>query len=119
MYKRQRSTRTQEHYHPLNFIPLKVRYFLKIDYNDSKELILWGAGKKGKLIARALIDKNIDFTWVTENDKKIGKDIYGIVPVSAQGINTSNIQVVIAVSNAEDVNEIISRLSTKAYYRFF
>jgi len=40
-------------------------------------LALWGAGNKGKEIAKGLQKKGIPFHWLCDNPKKIGKEIYG------------------------------------------
>lgn len=117
-----RSTRTQDHYHPLTFIPLKVEYFVAIDYSNTKKLVVWGAGKKGKLIIQELISRGIDFTWVTDNPNKIGKNIYGSVLQKSDDFNFQNSQVIIAVSNREEIQEIetkMSKVNTAEYWCFF
>ncbi|MGB1231016.1 MAG: glycosyltransferase family 2 protein [Winogradskyella sp.] len=72
-----RTSRTHKHYAQNYFLDIKVHYFLELDYNPKRPLTLWGAGKKGKSVAKLLIAKNIPFYWVCDNPKKIGKDIYG------------------------------------------
>jgi FlaA1/EpsC-like NDP-sugar epimerase len=52
-------------------------YFLKLHHNNRRPLTVWGAGNKGKSIARDLIQQNISFDWLCDNPKKIGKNIYG------------------------------------------
>ncbi|MFL1012273.1 glycosyltransferase family 2 protein [Flavisericum labens] len=73
-----RTSRTHVHYAENHFAQLKINHFLDIDFNPNKTLTIWGAGTKGKIIAKILIDKNINFEWICDNPKKIGKDIYGI-----------------------------------------
>ena len=73
-----RTSRTSEHYAQNYFLDIKLHYFLKLEYRPTHNLVVWGAGKKGKTIARSLADKDIAFTWVCDNQKKIGKDIYGV-----------------------------------------
>lgn len=72
-----RTSRTHKHYAQNYFLDIKVHYFLELDYNPKRPLTLWGAGKKGKSVAKLLIAKNIPFYWACDNPKKIGKDIYG------------------------------------------
>jgi len=72
-----RTSRTSEHYAQNYFLDLKIHYFLKLNYDADRPLIIWGAGAKGKSIAKALISKKIDFHWLCNNPNKIGKDIYG------------------------------------------
>ena len=61
-----------------HFIDLKLRYFLKLNYDNSRPLVIWGAGTKGKYIAKTLQKKKIDFIWICDNPKKIGKHIYDV-----------------------------------------
>ncbi|PKB00354.1 glycosyltransferase involved in cell wall biosynthesis [Flavobacteriaceae bacterium MAR_2009_75] len=72
-----RTSRTSEHYAQNYFLDIKLHYFLKLDYDPKKVLTVWGAGSKGKEIAKGLIKKNIDFYWLCDNPNKIGKEIYG------------------------------------------
>lgn len=71
-----RTSRNDPNYSDNTFIPLKVKYFFLCDYNPKKQLILMGAGKKGKAIAALLIKANQDFLWMTNNPNKIGHSIY-------------------------------------------
>jgi glycosyltransferase involved in cell wall biosynthesis len=71
-----RASRNLEQYKDQKFFPLKVKYFKK--FYENKKLTLWGAGPTGKKLAKELIKNHINFDWVTNNEKKIGKFIYGI-----------------------------------------
>lgn len=71
-----RTSRTHEHYAQNYFLDIKTHYFLKLDYNPKRPLAIWGAGFKGKTIAKKLIDQTIDFTWLCDNPNKINKSIY-------------------------------------------
>lgn len=116
-----RSTRTQEHYKILNFIPLKVKHFVEIDYSPSKTLVLWGAAKKGKLIARQLIERNIPFKWVTENPQRIGHNVYDVIIEDVKEyFNKGGLQVILAVSNRKEQEEIVGRIEEGSkWYMFF
>jgi len=72
-----RASRTDPHYAPNYLLDIKLHYFLKLEYNKSRPLALWGAGDKGKAIAKTLVKKDIPFHWICDNPKKIGRDIYG------------------------------------------
>jgi len=72
-----RTSRTSEHYAQNYFLDIKLYYFLKLDFKQNRVLAVWGAGTKGKLIARGLADKGIPFIWLCDNPRKIGKKIYG------------------------------------------
>ena len=71
-----RTSRTHEHYAINYFLDIKVHYFLELDYDSTRPLTIWGAGNKGKTVAKLLIEKEIPFYWICDNQKKIGKDIY-------------------------------------------
>ncbi len=72
-----RTSRTSLNYAENTFLELKVYYFLKLSYDATKTLVVWGAGKKGKKVAALLVSEKIPFLWVCDNPKKIGKNIYG------------------------------------------
>jgi len=74
-----RTSRTSEHYAQNYFLAIKMHYFLKLDFERSRPLVLWGAGSKGKNIAQILVKTDIPFHWVCDNPKKIGKKIYSVV----------------------------------------
>jgi glycosyltransferase involved in cell wall biosynthesis len=71
-----RTSRTHEHYAINYFLDIKVHYFLELDYDLNRPLTIWGAGNKGKTVAKLLIEKDIPFYWICDNVKKIGKHIY-------------------------------------------
>jgi glycosyltransferase involved in cell wall biosynthesis len=72
-----RASRTDAKYADQNFFELKLFHFLKSELQTDRQLVLWGAGKKGKTLAKLLIKQNVDFHWTTENIKKVGHTIYG------------------------------------------
>ncbi|RNC90167.1 MAG: glycosyltransferase family 2 protein [Allomuricauda sp.] len=72
-----RTSRTHEHYAQNYFLDIKLHYFLRLDYDANRPLVVWGAGYKGKTIARKLIDQGVNFTWLCDNPNKINKKIYG------------------------------------------
>ena len=71
-----RTSRTDDHYSDNTFLDIKSNYFLRLEYHPKKNLVIWGAGRKGKSLAKILIAKNIPFTWICDNPKKIGKLVY-------------------------------------------
>ncbi|MGF1560242.1 MAG: glycosyltransferase family 2 protein [Flavobacteriaceae bacterium] len=107
-----RTSRTSEHYAQNYFLDIKLHHFLKLDYDPQRPLVIWGAGKKGKSIAKGLIDKGIFFEWICDNPNKIGKSIYGI-PMKAfkflDGIE--NPQSIITVANGHEQASIRTYLA--------
>ena len=97
-----RTSRTHEHYAENHFLDLKLHYFLKLDYNNSRDLVVWGAGTKGKKAAQILIEKRIIFVWICDNPKKIGKHIYIQELKPFQFLKTlNNPQSIVTVANQD------------------
>jgi glycosyltransferase involved in cell wall biosynthesis len=104
----ERTSRNHEHYQDNRFLDLKLNYFLQLDHQPSNPLVLWGAGKKGKQIAKKLTEKGINFHWVCDNENKIGKDIYGKKMKHFKTVEALNApQIIVAVANADDQKFII------------
>ena len=104
-----RTSRTHEHYAQNYFLEIKLIYFIELDYNSSRPLVIWGAGNKGKAIARMLIEKQVDFVWVCNNPKKIGKHIYDKKLHSFNHLKElNNAQSIITVANKESQQTIRS-----------
>jgi len=102
-----RTSRNDPHYSDNRFLDLKCHYFVKLGLSQKKNLVLWGAGKKGKAIASHLNEYKVKFRWLSNNEKKIGKDIYGRVLESQSEIRSiENPLVVIAVANQQEQAEI-------------
>lgn len=120
-----RTSRTSKHYAQNYFLDIKLHYFLKLEYDPCKTIVVWGAGKKGKEIAKALIEKCIGFKWVCDNPKKIGKDIYDnrLLHYSALG-SIQKPQTIITVANEEEQEfiktflENLGQVSSEDYFFF-
>ena len=108
-----RSSRTMEFYRENSFINLKVNYFLSIDYDNSTNLVLWGAGKKAKKIAELLNKQNISFFWVCNNSKKIGQEIYKVLMHDSADFNFSNKKVIVTLAN--DIEQTKARLHLEGF----
>lgn len=93
-----RTSRTDANYADNHFLDLKLHYFLKLDKKE-QPLCLWGAGRKGKQIAKALQRRGVPFQWFCDTVTKIGKDIYGVTLQPYQAIaRLENPQIIIAVA---------------------
>ncbi|EAR00262.1 glycosyltransferase family 2 protein [Maribacter sp. HTCC2170] len=120
-----RTSRTSAHYAANYFLDIKLHYFLKLDYDPKRPLVVWGAGNKGKTIAKKLIDRKIDFTWICDNPNKIGKNIYG-KKLYHFGIlkEIENPQNIITVANEKEQASIkvffesLNKLLMKDYFFF-
>ena len=107
-----RTSRTHKHYAYNSFIEIKVHYFLKLNYDKNRPLVIWGAGKKGKTVAELLLKNNVHFYWICDNPKKIGKAIYGQQLLSFHVLDDiENAQSIVTVANPVSQQEI------KAYFK--
>ena len=108
-----RTSRTDDHYSDNRFLAIKMLYFLKLDYQADRPLVLWGAGKKGKWMAQYLIKQQIPFQWGCNNPKKIGKHIYGQVLSDANTlIEMDKAHFMVAVANETAQQEIYQVLES-------
>ena len=108
-----RASRNDTNYADNRFTDLKLEYFLFDDRDLKFGLTLIGAGKKGKLIAQRLMDKQVDFKWATNNPRKIGVDIFGKILINEQTIDQSN-QLIIAVAGEE--GKVLRTKYTSGYF---
>lgn len=120
-----RASRNDPNYRDFTFIPLKCHWFLAADHNPSRPLVLWGAGKKGKRVARIFNEKNISFGWVTNNPEKIGKEIRGIELREFDILRQlENPQIIIAIASPNDqkgINDFFRAMGFRKgeHYFFF
>ena len=98
-----RISRTWDCYKDNRYFGLKLENFYKLDRDSSRPLILWGAGRNGKDMARLLVERERSIHWVCDNQKKIGKHIYGIRLESYNTIQAiTNPQILIVVSTPSE-----------------
>ncbi|MDK1030078.1 MAG: glycosyltransferase family 2 protein [Anaerolineae bacterium] len=121
----ERASRNDDNYASPHFFDLKMTYFMKLDYDKSKELILWGTGAKGKFLADNLQARGVDFTWMCDNKRKHGVNIKGVIIEDFMRIeNRSNFQLIIAVAqrNAQEKMKVFLKscgLTQNEDYFFF
>ena len=107
-----RISRTWEEYKDNRYFDLKLRFFYELDRDRSRPLVIWGAGRNGKDMARNIQSYDDTFQWVCDNDNKIGKDIYGVRMRHFEDILTlEKPQIMIVVSSPDGKNEIQSLLN--------
>ncbi|MFM1876102.1 MAG: hypothetical protein RL266_1839 [Bacteroidota bacterium] len=111
-----RSSRNDANYADNRFLELKVKWFLELDRNPSKPLVVWGAGDKGKNVAKLLSEMDVSFHWVCNNPKKIGHTIYGVKMESASAHMNTDAQIIVTVANPEEQQEIRYQISETAYF---
>jgi len=111
-----RASRNDPHYADNHFFQLKVPYFLKLDRDPKRPLVLWGAGQKGKLLARLLQQAGVDFHWICNTPRKWKAPIYGISlhpPASLHRLAHPQILVAVAAVGAQA--ELIDEFSRKGW----
>ncbi|MBL4587538.1 MAG: glycosyltransferase family 2 protein [Flavobacteriales bacterium] len=114
-----RTSRNDPHYADNRFLQLKLHWFLKIDHNPEKTLVLWGAAKKGKELAKGLLAAKIPFTWVCNNPNKINKHVYGQKMLNANVVSEmKNTQFIIAVANKDEQEKIELQMKNNAAFFF-
>lgn len=102
-----RISRTWEEYKDNRYFDLKIRNFYELDRDLSRPLVLWGAGRNGKDMAKLLLQKENQFHWVCDNANKIGKDVYGIKLTHFEEVqNLDQPQIMIVVASPDGQNEI-------------
>lgn len=107
-----RISRTWDVYKDNRYFDLKMKYFYEIDRDFSRPLVLWGAGKNGKDLAKIILEKENAFNWVCDTETKIGKDIYGIIMQDCQNLSDyDNPQIILAVASPDGKVEIQATLN--------
>ena len=108
-----RISRTWDEYKDNRYFDLKLRFFYELDRDYSRPLVLWGAGKNGKDMAKLLQSYNDEFHWVCDNAKKVGKDIYGVKMQHFNDIESlKNAQIMIVVASPSGKTEIQDHLNS-------
>ena len=111
-----RSSRNDKNYLDNRFLQLKCHHFMLHDYED-RTLVVWGAGKKGKLIVQHLKRHQPDLYWITDNEKKVGKDIYGVTLNNPEVLVELFLpQVIVAIANPQEQKVVEDRLFDMGLY---
>ncbi len=103
----ERTSRNSPDYADNGFIQIKCHYFLKLNHDTDRPLVLWGAGKKGKAVARYMNEQGQSIHWVCNNPNKIGHNIYGIeMQASEKAWQLNEPQIIVAVA-IKDVQQML------------
>ena len=106
-----RISRTWAEYKDNRYFELKLPYFYELDRDPQRPLVLWGAGKNGKDLAKLLLEREQDFVWVCDNEKKIGKEVYGIEMLHFDAIpELDDPQILVVVTSPTDKKTIRGQL---------
>ena len=114
-----RSSRNDPNYTDNRFLDLKLYWFLKLDHQPEKTLVVWGAASKGKSLAKGLQKAGVDFRWMCNNPNKINKHVYDKLIENVEGISDlSDLQVLVAVANKNEQADIRQRLTGEESFFF-
>ncbi len=109
-----RTSRTDERYANPFYFQIKLPYFIELELKERNQLVLWGAGRKGKELAKMLINEKLSFTWITDNALKHEHNIYGVTVKAPEVLDEINQpRVIIAVAIPEAQIEIEAFLKEK------
>ena len=112
-----RISRTWDEYKDNRYFALKLEYFLALDRDPAHPLVLWGAGRNGKDMAKLLIEAGQAFEWICDNPNKIGKDIYGVKlrPESdIEGMTEPQVMVVVSAPEArQEIHALLESTGLK------
>ena len=102
-----RISRTWDEYKDNRYFDMKLRFFYELDRDRNRPLVLWGAGRNGKDMAKLIQTYDDTFHWICDNQNKIGKDIYGVKMEHYEALNTiENPQIMIVVASPDGKKEI-------------
>jgi hypothetical protein len=120
-----RTSRTDARYSNQQYFDLKLKYFLELDYDDTRPLIIWGAGRKGKELAKKLNQYQLPFYWLCNNRQKWGVEIYNTKLQNFEVLpHLWKPQVIVAVAAPDGKQEILqflheNELKQGENYHFF
>jgi GT2 family glycosyltransferase len=82
-----RLTRIDDRYSALNLTRIKAHYLLKGPLRDRNAVIVWGAGKGGRLISRYLLEERAPLVAFVDIDpSKIGRTRHGIPIIAPEDL---------------------------------
>lgn len=108
-----RISRTWEEYKDNRYFDLKLKYFYELDRDMSRPLVLWGAGRNGKDLAKRLAKTESELYWVCDNDRKIGHIVYGFKMHHFDSVKSlEKPQILVVVASPKDKKVIKEQLLT-------
>ncbi len=112
-----RTSRTSDLYRNNTFLHIKAHYFKLLESNKHEHVILMGAGKKGKTLARYFNELGVEFTWLSNNKKKTGHIIHGheLQDVTSFNFEANSALVVATTQDREEISELCRSLQMKQY----
>lgn len=118
-----RTTRMNEAYDMQKYFRVKLPWFLALDHDPTRQLVLWGAGPRGKTFATMLNEAKVKFRWVCDNPRKWGQQIYGVIMEEESKLRELGpMQIIISVSAPTDqitIKALLDELGLRAGEDYF
>jgi len=121
-----RTSRTNPLYNIRKFDVFKLRHFVRNELSKEDQLVIWGAGDKGKRMIKYLVQNKTDVRWITKNNRKINQRIYSALLESPEILKSLNrVKIIVALSNPDDKKNVEIYLNIlgltlwKDYFFFF
>lgn len=118
-----RTTRMNEEYDIQKYFRVKLPWFLELDHDPNRQLVLWGAGPRGKTFATMLNEAKVKFRWVCDNPKKWGQQIYGVKMEAESSLREFGpMQIIISVASPIDqiaIKTFLDELELRAGEDYF
>jgi len=117
----ERASRNLPQYRDVTFFELKWNRFIELDRNSANPLVLYGAGPKGKKLAKIILADTTDFHWVSGNKNKIQHNIYGKTIQNESMMNEleSPFQLIVAISSPDQLKEVKKHIPSHAEIFYF
>lgn len=107
-----RTSRNSAVYDQKSFFELKLKWFLKLNELKNEKIGIMGAGKKGKIVAKFFIDKEIEFDWYDQNFERFNNPILGKQILDQEYINCT---ILIVAVFPERMENLLIYLDEKDY----
>lgn len=117
----ERASRNLPQYKDVTFFDLKWKRFLELDRNPNLPLLLYGAGPKGKKLAKVMQSSWTEFRWISGNKRKVNHHIYGI-QIEAESIMKElgrDFQLIVAISSPSQLKEAKNCIPSDADIFYF
>lgn len=97
----ERLSRTNPAYRPEAFLAIKVHYLLQTYLHDERPFRIWGAGRDGKRLCRALMQAGRQpVVFLDIDPRKIGQRVYGIPVQHAEAVQEQKELILVCVGAA-------------------
>lgn len=109
-----RFSRTDSRYHPSRFLELKLRFLKRWYLKGYRAFSIWGAGKLGRRLSRALEQVEINIaSFIDIDPKKVGHRVHGalVTPLPNRKNEIGSDIILVAVGNASARQKIRTYLA--------